>query len=124
MPKERYEEIKNVVLSHIQSLFDEMEEEMAMSHQEKYALLEDAFENASDEEELRVAFEQWYAEHFDELGLDFDVDELWEKALGGDLNYDSLKEEKDDGKDLSEKENDLLGHKDDYKNDYSDGNDE
>lgn len=122
MAKERYEEIKDAVLSHIQSLFDEMEEDMAMSHQEKYTLLEDAFENASDEDELRVAFEQWYAEHSEDLGLDFKVDELWEKVLGGDLNYDSLKEEADE-EDLIKKE-DNLGHRDDYKKDYSDGSDD
>lgn len=122
MAKERYEEIKDAVLSHIQSLFDEMEEDMAMSHQEKYTLLEDAFENASDEDELKVAFEQWYAEHSDELGIDYEVDELWEKALGGDLDYDSLKEEKDD-KGLVVEEDDF-GHKDDYKKDFSDGNDD
>lgn len=122
MAKERYEEIKDAVLFHIQSLFDEMEEDMAMSHQEKYTLLEDAFENASDEDELRVAFEQWYAEHSEDLGLDFEADELWEKALGGDLNYDSLKEEADE-EDLIKKE-DNLRHRDDYKKDYSDGSDD
>ena len=40
--------MKSAVLSHVQSLFDEMEKEMALSHQEKYALLEDALENATD----------------------------------------------------------------------------
>ena len=92
MPKDNYSELKESVLTHIQSLFDEMEEDMATSHQEKYTLLEDAFENASDEDELRVAFEQWYAEYADELGLDYDVDELWEQAIGGEVNYDSYKE--------------------------------
>ena len=124
MVKERYEEIKDVVLTHIQSLFDEMEESMAMSHQEKYTLLEDAFENASDEDELRVAFEQWYAEHAEDLDLGFKVDELWEKALGGDLNYDSLKEQNDEDVGLP-KEDDNLAPKDEYKkDDYGDGRDD
>ncbi len=123
MSQDRYSELKDSVLSHIQSLFDEMEEEMATSHQEKYALLEDAFENASDEDELRVAFEQWYAEHSDELGLDYDVDELWEQAMGGEVNYDSYKADEEE---LLEKEAepDVFGVHDDYKDDYSDGNDE
>ena len=60
MSEEKFDKTKDTVLGHIQSLFEEMEQEMAVSHQEKYALLEDAFENASDEDELRVAFEQWF----------------------------------------------------------------
>ena len=56
MEEINHEEVKKSVLKFIQSLFEEMEEEMAMSHQEKYALLEDAFENAGDANELRIAF--------------------------------------------------------------------
>jgi hypothetical protein len=74
--------VKTAVLGHVQSIFDEMEEAMAMSHQEKYAFLEDACENATDKDELRVALEQWYAEYGEELELDNDVDEIWDGALG------------------------------------------
>lgn len=87
-----FEKTKSSVLSHIQQVFAEMEEEMAISHQEKYALLEDAFENASDNDELRVAFEQWYHEHDSDLDLDMSVDELWSQASG-------MATEKEDGDD-------------------------
>lgn len=79
---EHFEKTKSSVLAHMQQLFAEMEEEMAISHQEKYALLEDAFENASDVDELRVAFDQWYNEHDDDLDLEATVDELWSQATG------------------------------------------
>jgi len=82
MTLDTFEKTKSSVLSHIQQVFAEMEEEMAISHQEKYALLEDAFENASDNDELRVAFEQWYHEHDSDLDLDMSVDELWSQASG------------------------------------------
>jgi len=97
MLEERYQEIKEAVLAHIQTLFEELEEDMAMSHQEKYALLEDAFENASDEGELRVAFEQWHADHAEDMGLQYKPGELWEQALGGEVNYDSYEKEDEDG---------------------------
>lgn len=77
-----YEDVRDAVLSHVQSLFEEMEQEMAVSHQEKYALLEDAFENATDADEVRVAFEQWYADHAEELEFDQDADEMWDHAVG------------------------------------------
>lgn len=80
MDEERYLFTKRSVLTHIQQVFEEMEEDMAMSHQEKYALLEDAFENATDADELKVAFEQWYADHSDDVEFDQDMDELWEHA--------------------------------------------
>lgn len=82
MEEQNHEEIKYAVLNHIQSIFEEMEEEMAMSHQEKYALLEDAFESAADVDELRIAFEQWYADHADDVNFEQEVDELWEQAIG------------------------------------------
>jgi hypothetical protein len=82
MTLDTFEKTKSSVLSHIQQVFAEMEEEMAISHQEKYALLEDAFENASDNDELKVAFEQWYHEHDADLDLDMSVDELWSQASG------------------------------------------
>lgn len=82
---QQFDTVKAAVLDYIQNLFEEMEEEMAMSHQEKYALLEDALENATDADELRVAFEQWYAEHSEELSLDQEVDELWQQAVAAVL---------------------------------------
>ena len=80
MDEDQYYVIKKSVLSHMQKLFEEMEMEMATSHQEKFALLEDVFENATDVGELKVAFEQWYADHTDEIEFDHDADELWEHA--------------------------------------------
>lgn len=97
MPADHFEEIKNSVLSHIQSIFEEMEKEMSISHHEKYTLLEDAFESASDEDELRVAFEQWYGEYEDELGLNYDADELWDLATGsGRPKHKSDEDDEDD----------------------------
>ncbi len=80
-----YDATKEAVLTHIQSVFEEMEEEMAMSHQEKYALLEDAFENATDIDELHVAFEQWYSDHADEIGFEMEADEIWDQAIANTL---------------------------------------
>lgn len=80
MNEERFDTAKESILGYVQAMFEEMEEEMAVSHQEKYALLEDAFENATDMDELRVAFEQWFNDHADELGLDMDLEDLWEQA--------------------------------------------
>jgi hypothetical protein len=93
MDEEKFDITKNAVLAHIQQLFEQMEEEMAMSHQEKYALLEDAFEQATDEEELRVAFEQWYSDHADDLQLELEADELWDRAVNGNDSND----EEDEG---------------------------
>ncbi|MFZ2189567.1 MAG: hypothetical protein WAV48_02200 [Candidatus Magasanikiibacteriota bacterium] len=119
MTEKTYEEVKESVLAHMQGLFEEMEEDMAMSHQEKYALLEDMFENASDADELRVAFEQWYVDHAEDLGLEHDADELWDQALGGEINYDNynsddeeIVETVDTG--LEEKEDDIEEDKEDY----------
>ena len=81
MEEQDYHSVKAALLSHIQAVFQELEEEMAMSHQEKYTLLEDACENAADANELRVAFEQWYAEHIKELDLGHTADELWGQAV-------------------------------------------
>ena len=83
MPPMDYDAVKQAVLAHIDSLFQEMEQEMAMSHQEKYALLEDAFENASDMGELRVAFDQWYVDHAEDIDFEHESDELWDQAMGG-----------------------------------------
>ncbi len=81
MNEERFETSKQGILDYVQSVFEEMEEEMAMSHQEKYALLEDAFENATDMDELRVAFEQWFNDHADELEFDQELEEFWDLAM-------------------------------------------
>src|SRR3989338_8694980 len=51
MEEEHFDAAKEALLAHIEQMFLEMEEEMAHSHQEKYALLEDAVENASDRSE-------------------------------------------------------------------------
>lgn len=88
MSEDKYSEIKDMVLAHIQALFEEMEKEIAISHQEKYTLLEDAFENASDEDELKVAFDQWYKDHTEELALEYEGDDLWDQALGGEISFD------------------------------------
>ncbi|MBI4426899.1 MAG: hypothetical protein HY569_00205 [Candidatus Magasanikbacteria bacterium] len=106
MPKNNYDQMKSAVLSHIQSLFDEMEKEMALSHQEKYALLEDALENATDEHELRVAFDQWHAEHADDLGFEENAGELWLQALGEKgVDYGGFKvEDKDDDEETADSE--------------------
>jgi hypothetical protein len=76
-----YDATKQAVLAHIDAIFKEMEEGMALSHQEKYALLEDAFQNATDLDELRVAFDQWYADHADDIAFDLESDELWDQAI-------------------------------------------
>ncbi len=80
MSEERFYTMKNAILTHIQSIFEEAEQAMALQHQEKYALLEDACENASDVDELRVAFEQWYRDHSEDLEMEDTVDDLWEGA--------------------------------------------
>ncbi len=82
--QDHFEKTKESVLTHIRTLFEEIESEIAMSHQEKYALLEDAFQQASDLHELRVAFEQWYAEHSGDLDLGLQASELWDQAIHGE----------------------------------------
>ncbi len=103
-----FRKVKKAVLAHVQSIFEEMEESMAMSHQEKYALLEDACENATDKDELRVALEQWYAEHGEELELDRDIDEIWDGAIGliedEENDVDGEDEEDEDEEDEEEDE--------------------
>jgi len=96
---DHFDKTKGGVLSHIQTLFEEMEQEMAISHQEKYALLEDAFENATDVDELRVAFEQWYHDHSEDVNFDDAVHELWDAALAVDED-----EEEESGENIFEDE--------------------
>ena len=81
MSEEQFYRVKNAVLAHVQTTFEEIEESMAMMHQEKYSLLEDACENANDVDELRIAFEQWHRDHSEELVLEESVDDLWDGAL-------------------------------------------
>lgn len=113
-----FPKVKNAVLAHVQSIFDEMEESMAMSHQEKYALLEDACENATDKDELRVALDQWYAEHGEELELDRDSEEIWHEALGliEDNKDDEIDEEDEDEEVVAPDEEEDVAL--DYNNEY------
>lgn len=81
MTEDRYDVMKNSILDYVRGLFEEIEEDMARSHEEKYAMLEDALENASDSDELRVAFDQWYSDHAEDLELEYEFEELWDNAL-------------------------------------------
>ncbi len=81
-----FSQVKHALLGYVQSSFEEMEESAALRHQERFALLEDAFENATDVDELRVAFEQWHSDHNEDLELEQDVDEMWDGAIGGLLD--------------------------------------
>lgn len=88
MTEDRFEETKSSVLGHVEQLFKQIEAEMAMSHQEKFTLLEDAFEQATDESELRVAFDQWYADHSSEIDFEHEPDELWDHAINAEDDDD------------------------------------
>lgn len=90
MSEEIFEETKALVLAHIQQLFKQMEEDMVISHQEKYNLLEDSLEQASDTSELRVAFDQWYGDHAEEIEFEHDADDLWDNAVNGDDDDDDI----------------------------------
>ncbi len=81
MSENHFDLIRSSVLSHVQMVFDEIEETMAMKHQEKLALLEDAFSSATDVDELRVAFEQWFTEHSEDLNLEQESTDMWGTAL-------------------------------------------
>lgn len=83
MQEEQFDHIKSNLLDHMRGLFEEIEEGMARTHEEKYALLEDAVSNASDFDELRVAFEQWYLDHADDVNLEDEVEEIWDAVLNG-----------------------------------------
>jgi len=103
---DKFEKAKSDVLSHIESLLDEIEQEIALSHQEKYALLEDAFGSASDTDELRVAFDQWFMEHGDDIGFDHNADELWDQALGGEHSFFSPEDDSLDEFDAEDEDED------------------
>ncbi|OGH64712.1 MAG: hypothetical protein A2821_04665 [Candidatus Magasanikbacteria bacterium RIFCSPHIGHO2_01_FULL_41_23] len=83
MHEEQFELVKNNLLGHMRGLFEEIEESMARTHEEKYALLEDAVSNASDFGELQVAFGQWYLDHADDVNLEDEVEEIWDAVLNG-----------------------------------------
>lgn len=83
MHEEQLDSIKNNLLDHMRGLFEEIEEGMARTHEEKYALLEDAVSNATDFDELQVAFEQWYLDHADDVNLEYEVEEIWDAVLHG-----------------------------------------
>ena len=77
----QYDTVKTAILDHVREMFEEIEDGLARSHEEKYALLEDALENASDVDDLQVAFEQWFADHSEELQLEYELDEMWAHAV-------------------------------------------
>lgn len=83
MSEDKFDSIKIALLEQVRDLFEEIESDIARSHEEKYALLEDSLEDATDIDELRVAFEQWYADHGSEMDLDCGMDEIWEVAVNG-----------------------------------------
>jgi len=85
--EEKYDIMKNSLLEHIREVLDEIEENIARSHEEKYALLEDALDSSSDTDELKVAFDQWFNDHSEDLDLEYNLEELWDAAMGrGDLD--------------------------------------
>jgi len=84
MNEDQFESIKGALLGHMRGVFEEIEAEAVRSHEEKFALLEDAVNNSSDMDELRVAFEQWYADHALDINLDYEVDEIWDAAINID----------------------------------------
>ncbi len=90
MTEELFEETKELVLAHIQLLFKQMEEDMVISHQEKYTLLEDSLEQASDASELRVAFDQWYSDHAEDINFEHEADDIWDHATNGDDDDDDI----------------------------------
>lgn len=81
MNEEKFESIKGGLLDHMRTVFEEIEEGMARTHEEKFALLEDAVGSATDFDELRVAFEQWYTDHAEDIDLDYEVDEIWDAVV-------------------------------------------
>lgn len=101
MNEEHFDQMKSTVLENVQAMFEEIEETMAMKHQEKYSLLEDAFENATDVSELRIAFEQWHMEHAEDLEIESEIDEMWDAAIASieegedEFDYDDEDEEEE-----------------------------
>lgn len=81
MREEQLENIKENLLEHMRQIFSEIEEGMARTHEEKFALLEDAVSTASDFDELKVAFEQWHLDHASDVNLEYEVEEIWDAVL-------------------------------------------
>ncbi|MBT3539189.1 hypothetical protein HOF40_00800 [Candidatus Parcubacteria bacterium] len=82
MSEEHYDIVKEAVLNHLREVFEEIEVDIARTHEEKYAMLEDVLENAGDVDELKVAFTQWYNDQADDLELEYELEELWQNSLG------------------------------------------
>ncbi|MBU1721160.1 hypothetical protein KKG38_00020 [Patescibacteria group bacterium] len=103
-----FHKTKKSVLNHIEMIFQEIEESIMMTHQEKYTLLEDAFENANDVDELRIAFDHWYIDHAEDLDLEEDADELWGMAtsLMDDGDFEESDDE-DDDEDSDDEDDDI-----------------
>ncbi len=83
MHEDQLELVKGNLLEHMRMLFAEIEQGMARTHEEKFALLEDAVTTASDFDELKVAFEQWHLEHATDVDLQSEVEEIWDAVLNG-----------------------------------------
>ena len=81
MGEHTFEDAKSAILEHIQEVFEEMEQEMALSHQEKYAMLEDLLHSATEPDELKLAYIQWYTDHQEEIEFEQGVNELWKQAM-------------------------------------------
>lgn len=81
MEEHIFNQTKKVILDHVQELLEEMEQEIALSHQEKFAMLEDMLGGANDSGELKVAFAQWFNDHHEEIDFDHDLDEIWAHAI-------------------------------------------
>ncbi|MBT3817560.1 MAG: hypothetical protein HOE80_02130 [Candidatus Magasanikbacteria bacterium] len=99
MQEEHINRTRQAMLRHIESVFQEIEESTMIQHQEKYAMLEDTFENANDVDELRMAFEQWYIDHADDLQLENSVDDLWTigtSSIDDEEDYDEYEEEEEE----------------------------
>lgn len=75
------EDAKQAILDHIQEVFEEMEQEMALSHQEKYAMLEEMLDSATEPDELKVAYTQWFTNHEDDIDFEFGANDLWNQAM-------------------------------------------
>lgn len=76
-----HEDLQQAVLGYIRSRLNEVEQDLAVSFQDKYAHLEEVITQAVDKEELKVAFERWYIEHREDLKALEGIDDLWEQAL-------------------------------------------
>ena len=83
MHEEMLETVKENLLKHMRQIFSEIEEGMARTHEEKFALLEDAINNAGDFDELKVVFEQWHLDHAQDVDLEYEVEEIWDAVLNG-----------------------------------------